>query len=150
MNDVKLTGRLVADPEIKTAGNFTLAKYRLAVDRKYKKDGEQSADFINCVAFGKNAEVAEKYLSKGTKILLDGHIQTGSYINSNGDRVYTFDVVADSIEFLESKSQRASSYTPATAAPNITHDEAIPSPYEGFPTSGGFEEIPIGDDDLPF
>ena len=107
MNKVILMGRLVADPEIRYsqgAEPTCIARYRLAVDRKYKKDGEQNADFINCVVFGKGAEFAEKYLHKGTKILAIGRIQTGSYTNNDGQKVYTTDVVVEEQEFAESKS----------------------------------------------
>ena len=107
MNKVILIGRIVRDPEVRYGGaNNTgaVARYTLAVDRKYKKDGEQTADFINCVAFGKLAEFAEKYLKKGIKIAVAGRIQTGSYKNKDGNTVYTTDVVVEEQEFCESKS----------------------------------------------
>ena len=108
MNQVILSGRLTRDPDIKYANNTTVARYTLAVERRFKKDGEQSADFISCVAFGKNAEFSEKYLKQGTKIIVSGHIQTGSYTNKDGHKVYTTDVVIDSQEFAESKNASAS------------------------------------------
>ena len=109
MNKSILMGRLVADPEIRYsqgAEPTCIARYRLAVDRKYKKDGEQNADFINCVVFGKGAEFAEKYLHQGTKILAIGRIQTGSYTNNDGQKVYTTDVVVEEQEFAESKASQ--------------------------------------------
>ena len=107
MNKVILIGRIVRDPEVRYGGannTVAVARYTLAVDRKYKKDGEQTADFINCVAFGKLAEFAEKYLKKGIKIAVAGRIQTGSYKNKDGNTVYTTDVVVEEQEFCESKS----------------------------------------------
>lgn len=109
MNKVMLIGRIVRDPEIRAAGSTTVAKYTLAVDRKYKKDGEPTADFINCIAFGKLADFAEKYLAKGTKVAVEGRIQTGSYTNKDGNKVYTTDVIVESTEFCESKSSQKSS-----------------------------------------
>lgn len=108
MNKVILVGRLTRDPEIRyTSGQNQTAvgRYTLAVDRRYKKEGdEQTADFINCVTFGRGAEFAEKYLHQGTKIAVVGRIQTGSYTNKDGQRVYTTDVVAEEQEFAESKA----------------------------------------------
>lgn len=98
MNKVILMGRLTADPEKKGAVSFTLA-----VDRRFKKEGEQAADFIRIVCFGKLGDFAEAYLRKGTKILVEGRIQTGNYTNKEGQKVYTTDVIADNIEFAESK-----------------------------------------------
>ena len=106
MNKTILVGRLTADPEVRyTQGQNTtaVARFTLAVDRKYKTDGGQSADFIGCVAFGKTAEFIEKYFRKGLKIALDGRIQTGSYTDKDGVKRYTTDVVAESVEFAESK-----------------------------------------------
>lgn len=107
MNKLILMGRLTKDPEVRySQGNNTIAiaRYTLAVERKFKRDGEPNADFINCVAFGKNGEFAEKYLRKGIKILVEGRIQTGSYANKDGVKVYTTDVVVESCEFAESKN----------------------------------------------
>lgn len=107
MNKVILMGRLTRDPEIRYAQNESrtaVARYTLAVDRRYKREGEQNADFIGCVVFGKGAEFAEKYLQKGTKIAVTGCIQTGSYTNKEGKKVYTTDVIVDEQEFAESKS----------------------------------------------
>lgn len=108
MNRVILTGRLTRDPEIKYsqgANSTCVARYTLAVDRKFKQEGQPNADFINCIAFGKLGEFAEKYLHKGTKIAVTGRIQTGSYTNKDGNTVYTTDVVVEEQEFCERKSQ---------------------------------------------
>lgn len=99
-------GRLTRDPDVRyTQGQESLcvARYTLAVDRRQKKDSEQAADFINCVAFGKAGEFAEKYFKKGTKLIVSGRIQTGSYTNKDNQKVYTTDVVAEDQEFAESK-----------------------------------------------
>ena len=108
MNKVVLAGRLTADPEVRYAGEeekMCVARYRLAVDRRAARnaDGHQTADFINCVAFRKSGEFAERYLHKGMKIMVAGRIQTGSYTNKEGQKVYTFDVVVEEHEFCESK-----------------------------------------------
>lgn len=98
MNQVTLIGRLTKDPDIRQANDTTVARYTLAVDRK-----KDEADFISCVAFGKSAEFAEHYLRKGTKIAIEGRIQTGSYTNKDGNKVYTTDVIVRNHEFVESK-----------------------------------------------
>lgn len=110
MNKVVLMGRLTRDAEVTyradgNGGELAIARYTLAVDRRYKRD-EQSADFIRCVAFGKSAEFAEKYLHQGTKIVLEGRIQTGSYQDKDGKTVYTTEVVVESQEFAESKKSQ--------------------------------------------
>ena len=136
MNKVILMGRLVRDPDVRYSQSsqpMAIARFTLAVDRRFKKDGEQSADFISCVAFGKIGEFVEKYLNKGTKVALDGHWQTGSFTNKDGVKVYTNDCVADSIEFAESK--RTDSSKPA---PEVKTDDE-------------FMSIPDGmDEELPF
>ena len=107
MNKVILIGRLTKDPTVTyTQGeNATaIARYSLAIDRKFKQEGQPTADFINCVAFGKNGEFAEKHLQKGTKIVVEGRIQTGSYTNKDGNKVYTTDIVVEGHEFAESKA----------------------------------------------
>ena len=143
MNKVILMGRLTRDPEVRyTQGDnaMAIARYSLAVDRRFKRDGEPDADFINCVAFGKSGEFAEKYLKKGTKIAVVGRIQTGSYTNKDGQKVYTTDVVVENVEFAESKSSSGSDggFVPADR----------PSPSQA---SDGFMNIPGGiDEELPF
>lgn len=105
MNKVILMGRLTKDPDLRGEGNSQVAKYSLAVDRRFKdNDGNYPTDFINIVVFGKGAEFAEKYLKKGMKVVITGRIQTGSYTNKDGQKVYTTDVVAEDQEFAESKS----------------------------------------------
>ena len=111
MNKVIEIGRLTKDPEIRySQGSNTtcVARYTLAVDRKFKQEGQPTADFINCIAFGKLGEFAEKYLHKGVKIAVTGRIQTGSYKNKDGNTVYTTDVVVEEQEFCESKSSNQS------------------------------------------
>ena len=110
MNKVVLMGRLTRDPDVRYSQGETplaIARYTLAVDRRFKRNGEQDADFINCVAFGRSAEFAEKYLRQGIKIAITGRIQTGSYTNREGVKVYTTDVVVEEQEFAESKNASA-------------------------------------------
>ena len=136
MNKVILMGRLTREPEVRYSGETAVARYSLAVDRKYKKDGEATADFISCVAFGKNGEFAEKYLKKGMKIAVTGRIQTGSYTNKDGVKVYTTDIIVEEHEFAESKG-------------NGTQDSGnIPT---FAPGADGFINIPDGiEEELPF
>ena len=131
MNKCVLIGRLTRDPEVRTAGETSVARFSLAVDRRFKKDGEQTADFINCVAFGKTAEFVEKYAHKGTKFAVEGRIQTGSYTNKEGQKVYTTDVIVEQLEFAESKA--SSDNVVNTAAnddfmkvPDNLDDESLP------------------------
>ena len=105
-NKVILMGRLTRDPEVRYASgdNLAIARYTLAVDRRFRRDGEAAADFINCVTFGRAAEFAEKYLRQGTKIAVSGRIQTGSYTNRDGHKVYTTEIVVEEQEFTEGKN----------------------------------------------
>ena len=104
MNKAILMGRLTRDPEVRyTQGEMAVGRYTLAVDRRFKRDGEATADFINCVAFGKQAEFAERYFRQGLKVIISGRIQTGSYTNREGRKVYTTDVVVEEQDFAESK-----------------------------------------------
>ena len=151
MNKVILMGRLTKDPEVRQsqgAEPVTIARYTLAVNRRGRKqEGQQQADFISCVAFGKAGEFAEKYLHKGTKICVSGRIQTGSYTNREGQKVYTTEVVVEEQEFAESKSASdnyAASH-PRTEAPA----PSMPNP--GAASTDGFMNIPDGIDvELPF
>ena len=144
MNKVILMGRLTRDPEVRySAGDnaMAVARFSLAVDRRRRANGgdEQTADFINCVSFGKQAEFAEKYLRKGTKLLVTGRIQTGSYTNKDGVRVYTTDVVVEEQEFAESKasSDNNGGFAPSAPMPQSAGD--------------GFMNIPDGiDEELAF
>lgn len=140
MNKVILIGRLTRDPEVRYSQGeepMAIARYTLAVERKYKKEGEESADFIRCVTFRKQAEFTEKYLRQGMKIAIIGRILTGSYTNQDGQKVYTTDVVVEEQEFAESKKN--SSESSSSNGGNISTDE------------NGFMNIPDGiDDGLPF
>ena len=121
MNKVIEIGRLTKEPEIRYsqgASSTCIARYTLAVDRKFKQEGQPNADFINCIAFGKLGEFAEKYLHKGVKIAVTGRIQTGSYKNKDGNTVYTTDVVVEEQEFCESKSQSSSQPQPTPSNDN--------------------------------
>ena len=145
MNKVILLGRLVRDPETRYGGtndSMAACRYTLAVDRKFKKDGEATADFINCISFGKSAEFAEKYFTKGLRVAVSGRIQTGSYTNRDGQKVYTTDVVVEEHEIAQSRSE-ASNQQESNRQPEI-------SPY-GKDKDNGFMKIPDGiDDELPF
>ena len=140
MNKVIMIGRLTKDPEVRYSqgeNSMAIARFNLAVDRRIKKDSEQSADFINCVSFGKTAEFIDKYFKKGTKIALVGRIQTGSYTNKEGQKVYTTDVVVEEVEFAESKGSGDNQQT------------SRPTPSQS--TGDGFMNIPDGiDEELPF
>lgn len=144
MNRVILMGRLTRDPNIsysQSGDNMAIARFSLAVDRRGKRQegaDQQTADFIGCVCFGRQAEFAEKYLRQGTKVAVQGRIQTGSYTNKDGQKVYTSDVVLDDIEFAESKNASDNSYSaPSRPAPSAAGD--------------GFMNIPDGiDEELPF
>ena len=153
MNKVILMGRLTRDPEVRySAGNnsMAVARYTLAVDRRFRRDGENNADFIGCVAFGKSAEFAEKYLRQGTKIIVTGRIQTGSYTNRDGQKVYTTDVVVEDQEFAESKAAASESGMMRQSAPSPMAASPMPSPAQAS-SADGFMIIPDGiDEELPF
>lgn len=142
MNRVILCGRVVRNPDVRYAqgnnGSMAVARYTLAVDRAFKKEGEQSADFINCIAFGKNGEFAEKYLHQGTKIIVEGRWQTGNYTNKDGNKVYTNDCVVERHEFAESKNSNSNSGNGNSPRPMPADDNS-------------FMNIPDGiDEELPF
>ena len=143
MNKVILIGRLTRDPEVqgfsRDGQTSSVARYTLAVDRRFKKEGDtQTADFVSCVAFGNKAEFAEKYFRKGTKVAIVGRIQTGSYTNKDGQKVYTTDVVVEENEFAESKA--------SSQGNTQQYPEPTPSNY-----GDGFMNIPDGfDEELPF
>lgn len=141
MNKVILIGRLTKDPDVKTlTSGSSVGRYTLAVERRFKRDGEPTADFINCVVFGKSAEFSQKYLHKGTKVAVTGRIQTGSYTNKDGNKVFTTDVVVEEQEFAESKasSQHNGTATTQTASNNAGGTD-------------GFMNIPDGvEENLPF
>ena len=121
MNRVILCGRLVRDPDIRYSqgqNSMCVAKFTLACDRRYKKENEQTADFISCIAFGKTGEFIEKYVIKGTKLMVEGRWQTGSYTNKEGQKIYTNDCVIDGVEFAESKKAAADEPTTPPSAPD--------------------------------
>ena len=147
MNKVILMGRLTRDPEVRYSQgeqSTAIARYTLAVDRRFRRDGDtQTADFINCVAFGRQGEFAEKYLRKGIKIAITGRIQTGSYTNKDGQKVYTTEVIVEDQEFAESKNASQSNGSDGGFAPSNR-----PSPSDA---GDGFMNIPEGiDEELPF
>ena len=162
MNKVVLMGRLTRDPEVRySAGEnaLAIARYTLAVDRRFRRDGEASADFIQCVSFGRTAEFAEKYFRQGLKIAVTGRIQTGSYTNKDGQRVYTMDVVAEEQEFAESKaaasqrntngSQSATSRQDANDSRYVNNNGlGVPDPTTQADNSG-FMQV-TDDTELPF
>ena len=146
MNKVILMGRLTRDAEIRYSqgeSSTAIARFSLAVDRRFCRDNdEQTADFINCVAFGRTAEFLERFGRKGTKFVLEGRIQTGSYTNKDGQRVYTTDVVAENVEFAESKNN-------SSAGNDFGGAPSAPSPSGA--AGDGFMNIPEGiDEELPF
>ena len=147
MNKVILMGRLTRDPEVRYSQGenaLAIARYTLAVDRRFNRNSgdENTADFINCVSFGRTAEFAEKYYHKGTKVLVTGRIQTGSYTNKDGVRVYTTEVVVEEQEFAESKN--ASSGNDGGYAGGARQEAPVPA-------GDGFMNIPDGiDEELPF
>jgi single-strand DNA-binding protein len=139
MNSVNLVGRLTRDPEVRYSdGGTSIARFTIACDRRFKKAGDaQTADFIGCIAFGKTAEFVEKFFHQGMKIGADGRIQTGSYTNKDGQKVYTTDVVVENVEFVESKSTDGG------------YQSSRPEPSSAL--GDGFMNIPDGiDEELPF
>lgn len=151
MNKVILMGRLTRDPEVRytDGANLTaIASYTLAVDRKFKRDGEPTADFIRCIAFGRSAEFAEKYLQKGIKMVISGRIQTGSYTNRDGVKVYTTDIVIEEQDFAESKAVSEQNRGNA----NYQEPGGQPEQTQGFANTGdGFMNIPEDiEEELPF
>lgn len=139
MNSVQLVGRLTRDPEVRyTEGGTSIARFALAVDRKFKSENGPTADFPNCVAFGKTAEFIEKYFHQGMRMGCNGRIQTGSYTNNDGQKIYTTDIVIESCEFVESKK-------------NSTESANTESGGFGDPGPDGFMNIPDDiDEELPF
>ena len=158
MNKVILMGRLTRDPEVRYSqsnsgdGQMAIARYTLAVDRRFNRNGDQNADFIGCVAFGKSAEFAEKYFHKGIRIVITGRIQTGSYTNKDGVRVYTTDIIVEEQEFAESKA--ASDRNSSDFAANNNYGGGYQQSGRPVPSqapSDGFMNIPDGiDEELPF
>ena len=151
MNKVILMGRLTRDPEVRYSQGeqaTAIARYTIAVDRRFRRDGDgQTADFIGCVAFGRQGEFAEKYFRKGTKVLITGRIQTGSYTNREGQKIYTTDVIVEEQEFAESKGSSSNAGNNAASAPQSNPEPSNPTSSTG----SGFMNIPDGiDEELPF
>lgn len=153
MNKVILMGRLTRNPDVRYAQrnnsqeSTCIARYTLAVNRRFRREGEQDADFINCVAFGRQGEFAEKYLKQGTKIVVSGRIQTGSYTNRDGVKVYTTDVVVEEQDFAESKAAASGQGTgqkPVEPEPTAVNQPPVDA-------GEGFMTIPEGiEEELPF
>ncbi len=149
MNKVILMGRLTRDPEVRYSQGenpLAIARFTLAVDRRFKRDGEATADFINCVAFGRQAEHAERFYRQGLKVVITGRIQTGSYTNKDGVKVYTTDIVVEEQEFAESKAVSDANAGGYRSAPT-----PAPAPAPVSDAGDGFMNIPDGiDEELPF
>lgn len=130
MNKVIIIGRFTRDPEVRyTANNTCYVSFSVAIDRRYKQDGQPTADFPRVIAWGKTAEFIEKYFHKGMKIAIDGRIQTGSYTNKDGQTVYTTDIVAENVEFVESKGTSESNRSTGNAqSPSVTDDGWMNTP----------------------
>lgn len=142
MNKVILMGRLTRDPEVRYGGanNTAIARYSIAVDRRFKREGDPDADFFNLVSFGRQGEFVEKYLRKGTKIVVEGELRNNNYTNKEGQMVYSTEIVVNNVEFAESKN--------AQSGNNFGGD--VPEPTTG--AGDGFMNIPDGieDEQLPF
>lgn len=148
MNKVVLVGRLTRDPEVRYSQGDSataVARYTVAVDRRFKRDNEPSADFIPCVVFGRSAEFAERYFRQGMRVSISGRIQTGSYTNRDGVKVYTTEVIVEEQEFAESRAEsEANRNSYRQAAPS-------PAPSPSVDAGDGFMNIPDGiDEELPF
>ncbi len=154
MNKVVLMGRLTRNPEVRYSQGeraMAVARYTLAVNRRFKREGDQDADFISCVAFGRQGEFAEKYLKQGMRIVISGRIQTGSYTNRDGVKVYTTDVVVEEQDFCESKNanQGGGYMDNGYQGGYQRQEEQRPSP--SMAAGDGFMTIPDGlDEELPF
>lgn len=149
MNKVILMGRLTRDPEVRYsqgASSTAVAKFSIAVDRRFKRDGEPEADFFNCTAFGKQGEFVEKYLKKGTKILVGGRVQNDNYTNKEGQKVYSVQIIIEEIEFAESKNSGSASTGFAQGG-----FETAKAPEPTGAAGDGFMNIPTGvEEELPF
>ena len=151
MNKVILMGRLTRKPEISwNEEDLCIARFTLAVDRRFKREGQQDADFIGCVAFGRTAEFVEKYFRQGMRMVISGRIQTGSYTNRDGQKVYTTDVVAEEVEFAESKAT-SDALRNNSGMGGGYQPQAPSAPSPSGAAGDGFMNIPDGiDEELPF
>lgn len=156
MNKVILMGRLTREPEIRYStgdNSMAIARFSLAVDRRFKRQNDQAdADFFNCTAFGKLAEFVEKYLHQGSKILLMGRIQNDNYTNRDGQKVYSVQVIAEEIEFAESKAASAAGSGSRPGSSYQAPAGGRPSPAQASPVGDDFMNIPesVDDEELPF
>lgn len=148
LNVVAIMGRLTADPELRTTpSGVSVCRFTLAVDRNYAKAGtERQTDFINCLAWRGTAEFVSKYFSKGQLVAIDGSIQTGSYTDNNGNKRYTFEVVANNVNFTGDRRESGSQNSGYSPAPR---QDTAPAPTYSNGSAGDFNEMPL-DDDLPF
>ena len=156
MNKVVLVGRLTRDPEVRYSQGDSataVARYTVAVDRRFKRDNEPTADFIPCVVFGRSAEFAERYFRQGMRVSISGRIQTGSYTNKDGVRVYTTEVIVEEQEFAESRAESEANRGAYqnNSYQNNSYRQQAPSPAPSFDAGDGFMNIPDGiDEELPF
>ena len=143
MNKVFLMGNIGKDPDIRYSNDKAVARFSLAVRRRFTREGDQDTDWLNVVAFSKLAEFCEKYLRKGSKIIVEGRINTGSYTNKEGQKVYTTDIVAEQIEFAESKKDAENNAPAETPTNTPTETPADEGSFDGF-------EVAVDDSELPF
>ena len=145
MNKVILMGRLTRDPEVRysqSESSTAIARFSLAVDRRFKRDGEATADFFNCTAFGKQGEFVERYLKQGTKVVVCGRVQNDNYTNKNGEKVYSVQIMVEEIEFAESKASSSQGGDFGLPAQTVSQTPEAPK--------DGFMNIPAGFEELPF
>lgn len=150
MNKVILMGNLARDPEVtySQGSNLAIARFAIAVNRRFARDGEDSTDFFNCTAFGKTAEFVEKYFHKGSRMLLSGRVQNDNYTNKNGEKVYSVQIIAEEVEFAERKST-----ADANAAAAASGDNPMPAPPDPSGATGGDDFVNIDSavqGDIPF
>lgn len=155
MNKVILIGRLTRDPEIRAAGTTTVARFSIAVERRFKREGDPEADFFNCTAFGKQAEFVERYLRRGIKMVVVGRIQNDNYTNKDGQKVYSVQVMVDELEFAESKNaQSGGDFVQPTGGfqqnNNFGSEPSMSRPQPSQAVADDFMSIPDSVDELPF
>jgi len=155
MNKVFLVGRLTRDPEVRAAGTTTVARFSLAVDRRFKREGDPEADFFNCTAFGKQADFVERYLKRGTKMIVVGRIQNDNYTNKNGEKVYSVQIMVDELEFAESKNAQGAVgfQQPAggfQSGSDMGGEPGFGRPQPSQAVADDFMSIPDSVDELPF
>lgn len=143
MNKVILMGRLTRDPEVRYGGsnNGAIARFSIAVDRRFKREGQPEADFFNCTAFGRTGEFVEKYLRKGTKVVLDGEVQNDNYTNKEGQKVYGTQIIVNQLEFAESKNAQGGGGNDYAPTPNAAQGDGFMNIEEDIDDEG----IPFAD-----